>query len=238
MSAFPFRCVVFDLDGTIADTAPDLAEALNQALAYMDRPPLSLADVRSMVGHGTRALLRRGLAATGASDDALVERGYPILMRHYEAHICDLTRPYPGAERAMDDLAVQGVRLALCTNKPAPVTRQLIDALGWRARFAAIVGGDTLPVAKPDPAPLRFAVEHAGGGPAAFVGDSSVDMQTARAAGLPGVAVTFGYADRPVDQLGATATIDHFDGLDAVLRNLNILGAEREVAASPAAKPE
>jgi len=222
MNAFPFRCVVFDLDGTIADTAPDLAVSLNYTLAEMDRPPLSLADVRSMVGHGTRALLRRGLARTGASDDALVEHGYPILMRHYEAHICDLTLPYSGAEQAMDRLAAQGVTLAVCTNKPAQVTKQLIDALGWRARFAAIVGGDTLPVAKPDPAPLRLAIRQAGGGPAAFVGDSSVDMDTARAAKVPGIAVTFGYADQPIEKLGATAMIENFDDLVGLLRGMGI----------------
>lgn len=220
MSTLPFRCVAFDLDGTVADTAPDLAMALNHALAAMDRPQLSLAEVRSLVGHGTRALLRGGLAATGASDEMMVERGYPILMDYYEQHVCAFTRPYPGVEAAMDWLAEAGIALALCTNKPAQVTRLLVDALGWQGRFAAIVGGDTLTVQKPDPAPLLLAIDRAGGGPAAFVGDSSVDMQTARAAGIPGVAVTFGYADRPVEELGASATVDRFDDLVGLLRTM------------------
>lgn len=220
MTIFPLQCVVFDLDGTIADTAPDLVAALNHTLAAMDRPTLPFAAVRAMVGHGTRTLLRRGLAATGAADDALVEHGYPILMGYYEAHICDHSRPYPGVGEAMDTLGAAGVTLALCTNKPERAARMLVDTLGWQARFAAIVGGDTLPVAKPDPAPLHLAIARAGGGAAALVGDSIVDMQTAAAAGIPGIAVTFGYADRPIDQLGATATIDHFDELADVLRAL------------------
>lgn len=220
MAKFRFRTVAFDLDGTVADTSGDLAAALNHTLVAMDRPPVSLADVLTMIGHGTRALLRRGLAATGRVDDALVDLGYPILMRFYEDHICDLTRPYPGLERAMADLAERDVALALCTNKPAKVTQSLVEALGWQGRFAAIVGGDTLAVAKPDPAPLRLAIAQAGGGPAVFVGDSIVDMQTARAAGVPGIAVSFGFADRPVDQLGADAAIDSFSELLAVLEKL------------------
>lgn len=220
MSSFRFRTVAFDLDGTVADTSPDLAAALNHTLAAMGRQQLPLDRVLTMIGHGTRALLRAGLVATGAVDDGFVARGYPILMRFYEDHICDLTRPYPGIEAAMDELTAKGVALALCTNKPEAVTRLLVDALGWSKRFAAIVGGDTLPVAKPDPAPLHLAIERAGGGPAAFVGDSIVDMQTARATGIPGIAVSFGFADRPVDQLGATATIDSFNDLVRVLETL------------------
>lgn len=220
MADLRIRTVAFDLDGTVADTSGDLAAALNHALTAMNRPPVPLADVLTMIGHGTRALLQRGLAATGAVDEALVAQGYPLLMRYYEDHICDGTRAYPGLEAAMDALAARGVALALCTNKPERVTRLLVDALGWRQRFAAIVGGDTLPVAKPDPAPLRLAIARAGGTPAVFVGDSIVDMQTARAAGVPGVAVSFGFADRPVDQLGAGATIDHFDELVGLLERL------------------
>ena len=225
MPEFPFRCVAFDLDGTIADTAPDLAASLNHTLATMERPQLALAEVRALVGHGTRAMLRGGFAATGSCDDALVEQGYPILMRHYESNICNMTRPYPGVEHAMDCLFEAGAVLALCTNKPEHLARKLVEALGWSARFAALVGGDTLAVAKPDPAPLRLALERAlgdvaGRRQAAFVGDSIVDMQTAHAVGVPGIAVTFGYADRPVEQLGATETIDHFDELVRCLRQI------------------
>jgi len=171
-----FKAIAFDLDGTIADTAPDLASALNAALVSLGRMPVDLDTVRSLIGHGTLAMLRKGLAVTGGCDEALVEAGYPVLMRHYEAHICHLTRAYPGVEAAFDALAARGMALALCTNKPSALTHRLVDALGWSDRFAAIVGGDTLAVCKPDPAPLHLAIERAGGGRAVFVGDSSVDI--------------------------------------------------------------
>ena len=220
MFSIRFRTVGFDLDGTIADTAPDLMAALNHTLQEVGRETLSIDRVRGMIGHGTRALLRNGLAATGTVDEAQVEAGYPILMAYYEAHVCDFTRPYPGVEAAFDALTAQGNKLAVCTNKPARVTRLLIDALGWRNRFAAIVGGDSLTVCKPDPAPFHAAVEQAGGGPAAFVGDSITDVETARAAGVPCVVVSFGFADRPAAQLGADTVIDRFDDLAPALAAL------------------
>src|SRR5664279_4305302 len=179
-----FRTIVFDLDGTIADTAPDLAAALNYALAAAGRMQLPLKQVRTMIGHGTRALLRNGLAATGVVDDVLMAANYPVLMRFYEDHICDQTVAYPGVEAAFDALNKAGVNLAVCTNKPERMTRLLIDALGWRDRFVAIVAGDTLAVCKPDPATVLLAIEQAGGGPAAMVGDSIVDVEVAHAAAL------------------------------------------------------
>ena len=221
MATFPFKTIAFDLDGTIADTAPDLASALNAALASLGRDEVPLARVRTMIGHGTHALLRNGLTATGDCTDALIHTAYPLLLDHYKAHICDETRPYPGVEAAWDQLSAKGIALAVCTNKPSDLTLQLIDALGWRHRFAAIVAGDTLPVAKPDPAPLQLAIERAGGGPAAFVGDSIVDIQTARAAGVPAIAASFGFADRPVHELGADAIIDSYADLDAALAGLS-----------------
>ena len=216
-----FKTIVFDLDGTIADTAPDLAAALNHVLAAMDREQVPLSQVRSMIGHGARALLRKGLAATGAVDDALVEANFPALLRFYEDHICDLTRPYPRVEAAFDALAAAGLNLAICTNKPDRMTRLLIDALGWRDRFTTIVAGDTLAASKPDPAPLHLAIERAGGGPAAFVGDSIVDVETARAAGVPCIVVSFGLADRPAHELGADAVIDDYSALVTTLTTLS-----------------
>jgi len=220
MPAFPFDVVAFDLDGTLADTAPDLAVALNHSLTALGRPAIPPASVRHLIGHGGRALLRRGLAASGESTEDLVEQGYPILLEHYAAHICDGTRPFPGIEKALDDIERAGARLAVCTNKPEALTVKLLAALGWRDRFAAMVGGDTLPVRKPDPAPLREAIARAGGGRAALVGDSIVDAETARAAGVPFVAVSFGFSDRPVEALGADALIDDYGGLIAALERL------------------
>lgn len=216
----PFACVAFDLDGTLVDTGPDLTASLNHALVELGRPPVPEASVRVMVGHGARRLLERGLAASGEVNDALIDQGFPIFLDYYAAHICDRSVPFDGIERAMDTLAEGGVRLAVCTNKPEALTLLLLDALGWRDRFAAIVGGDSLPQRKPHPAPLFAAIERAGGGSAAYVGDSITDTDTARAAGLPCVAVTFGFADRPHDQLGASALIDHFDQLIPTLQRL------------------
>ena len=220
MASFPFSVVAFDLDGTLADTAPDLTAALNHALIELGRPPVPEHSVRHMVGHGARALLTKGLAATGELTPELVEQGFPIFLDHYEAHIADRSHPFPGLEAAMDALAARGVKLAICTNKLEGLARKLIDALGWRDRFAAIVGGDTLPVRKPDPAPLFEAIARAGGGRAAFIGDSITDTDTARNAAMPCVAVSFGFSDRPPEQLGADALIDHFDELIPALERL------------------
>lgn len=220
MGQIRFDIVAFDLDGTLADTALDLAAALNHALERMGRRGIAADAVRNMVGHGARALLRKGLAATGHVDDALVEQGFPLFLEHYEAHIADHSRPYDGVEAALDALETRGVKLAICTNKLEGLTHRLIAALDWQGRFAAIVGGDTLPRRKPDPAPVHEAIARAGGGRAAFVGDSIHDTEAARAAGIPCVALTFGFSDRPADQLGATALIDHYDQLLPMLERI------------------
>ncbi|WP_156678835.1 phosphoglycolate phosphatase [Sphingomonas profundi] len=220
MNRFPFDVVAFDLDGTLADTAPDLTAALNHALGRLGRAAVPAESVRHMVGHGARALLQKGLAATGDANEALVEAGFPMFLDYYEAHIADGTRAFDGLEAALDGLAGMGVRLAICTNKLEGLSRRLVSALGWDDRFAALVGGDTLPVRKPDPAPLREAIRRAGGGRAAFVGDSITDTDTARAAAIPCVAVSFGFSDRPPQQLGATALIDHFDALIPALERI------------------
>jgi phosphoglycolate phosphatase len=220
MTNFPFDVVVFDLDGTLADTAPDLTASLNHALGELGRPPIPAEDVRHMVGHGVRALLHKGLAATGGVDEALVDRGVPIFIDYYHAHIADGSRPFDGVETALTELDARGVRLAICTNKLEGLAGQLVAALGWGDRFVTIVGGDTLPQRKPDPAPVHAAIARAGGGRAAFVGDSISDTDAARAAGIPCVALTFGFSDRPAEELGASALIDHFDDLIPTLERL------------------
>jgi phosphoglycolate phosphatase len=220
MPAIRFQTVSFDLDGTLVDTAPDLTDGLNHALAHLGRPPVPDEEVRHMVGHGVRALLVKGLIASGGSDDALVDAGFPVFLDYYEAHIADRSRPFAGVEAALDALAADGVRLAVCTNKREGLARSLIEALGWTHRFAAIVGGDTMGVAKPDPTPLLASIERAGGGAAAYVGDSITDTTTAQAAGIPCVALSFGYSDRPAADLGADRLIDHWDDLIPALASL------------------
>lgn len=220
MPACSFDVVAFDLDGTLADTAPDLAAALNHALGALGRPSVRPEDVRYLVGHGARALLRKGLAVSGASDEVLVEQGFPHFIDFYAANICNGTTCYPGLEPVLDELKARGVRTAICTNKPERLTHALLDALGWTARFDAVVGGDTLAVRKPDPAPLHAAITRAGGGRAVFVGDSITDADTARAAHIPFVAVGFGFSDRPVAELGADAVIDAYTELVPALGRL------------------
>jgi phosphoglycolate phosphatase len=213
MADFPFDVVVFDLDGTLADTSPDLAASLNHVLRQLGRPEIEPERVRDLIGAGARALVRRGLEASGDASESLVDRGFALFIAHYRANLAIGTQPYPGVGAALDRLAGGGVRLAVCTNKIESLTLPLLEALGWADRFDAIVGGDTLPVRKPNPAPLREAVARAGGGRAVLVGDSITDAETARAAEVPFIAVSFGFSDRPLDALGADAVIDHFSEL-------------------------
>jgi phosphoglycolate phosphatase len=220
MTSFPFDIVGFDLDGTLADTAPDLTAALNHALVALGREPVPAPSVRAMVGHGARALLAKGITATGEFREELVDEGFPIFLAYYEAHIADDSQPFPGVVAALDALVARGVKVAICTNKLEHLARRFVTAIGWDGRFAAIVGGDTTPSAKPNPEPLLAMVEQAGGGRAAFVGDSISDTGAARAANIPCVALTFGFSDRPADQLGADALIDHFDQLIPALERL------------------
>lgn len=220
MAGFPFDTIAFDLDGTLVDSAPDLAASLNHALTGLGRPTVAPDRVYRLVGHGARALLRRGLAASGEASEDLVEAGFPLFIDHYAANICNGTTIYPALEPALDGLHARGVRLAICTNKPERLTRLLLDKLGWSTRFDAIVCGDTLPVRKPDPALLHEAIARAGGGRAAFVGDTIIDADTAKAAGLPFVAVSFGFSDRPPEQLGADGLIHGYDELIPALERL------------------
>jgi phosphoglycolate phosphatase len=220
MAKFPFDVVVFDLDGTLADTAPDLAAALNHVLGELGRPGIAPESVRNLVGQGGRVLVQRGLSASGDAPDSLVERGFALFLEFYADNICNDTRPYDGLIAQLDILKERGVKTAICTNKPEKLTHLLVDALGWGDRFDAIVGADTLPVRKPDPAPLHEAIARAGGGRAVLVGDSITDADTARAAQVPFVAVSFGFSDRPVEQLGADAVIDDYAELIVVLERL------------------
>jgi len=220
MRAFPFDIIAFDLDGTLADTAPDISGGINRMLADFGRAQLPEAEIRPLIGDGARNLLRRVLDATGGSTEALLDKAHPLYLDHYAAHVCDGTRPFPNVEQAMDELAALGARLAVCTNKSTRMTMLLLDALGWTHRFAAIVCGDTLPVFKPDARTLQETIRLAGGGRTVLVGDSIIDAGTARAAGTKFLAVSFGFRDRTVEALGADAVIDDYAELIPALRTL------------------
>lgn len=207
--------IVFDLDGTLVDTAPDLAAALNRVLAQFGRSPVDPDTVRHMVGHGARRTIACGLERTGGGDAAMIDAGMPVFLDHYAANICAVSHPWDGVEAALDRLAADGHRLSVCTNKPESLARRLIDALGWAARFPVILGGDSLAVRKPDPAHVLETLRRSGGTVerAVFVGDSRVDVAAARGAALPVIVTGFGYSDVAAHELGADAVIDHFDDL-------------------------
>jgi phosphoglycolate phosphatase len=202
--------VVFDLDGTLVDTAPDLVATLNVIFAREDLPPVAYDAARNMVGGGARAMIERGLAAEGRSvAGAEVDRLVRDFIDHYAAHIADRSRPFPGLGAALDQLAARGCRFAVCTNKLEWLSVRLLDALGLSARFTAICGADTFGMQKPNPELLRRTIARAGGksDAAVMVGDSISDIATARAAGVPVIAVDYGYTETPVGELGPDRVI-------------------------------
>jgi phosphoglycolate phosphatase len=207
--AYP-AAVVWDLDGTLTESAPDLATALNGLLAEAGLEPHPVARVRLMIGHGVAVLIERGFEAAGAplsaeARDALV----PDFMARYSACATDNTHLVPGARYALERLARAGVRQGLCTNKPEAVTRQILDALDVTRYFGAIIGGDSTTGRKPDPIPLQTCLDRLGVAPgnAVMVGDSAADVGAARAAGVYVVLVPDGYTGVPAESLGADLVV-------------------------------
>jgi phosphoglycolate phosphatase len=223
MSQSPPPIVVFDLDGTLADTIHDLIATLNVVLGSEGLPPLSLDEGREMVGAGARALIERGLASVGREvTPAHLDELFRRFMVHYGQNLCVDSALFPGVPDALDLLENAGFRLAVCTNKYEHHSVQLLESLGVAGRFAAICGRDSFPYFKPDPRHLTLTIGKAGGDAAraVMVGDSVTDIATAKAAGMPSVAVTFGYTDIPVQQLGPDRIIDHFDQLFEAIQAL------------------
>jgi phosphoglycolate phosphatase len=217
----PNRAVVFDLDGTLVDTAPDLMRATNHVLETLGRRAISMDEVRSFVGHGARALLTRGLTATGGLPEGYdVEPDYRRFVQFYGDNIAGGSAPYPGLIALLDRLKAEGIAMAVCTNKLEGLSNQLLEALDMAKYFGAVIGPDTLGIAKPDPRPLHEAIARLGLDQprAVMVGDSETDILTARNAGLPVIAVPFGYTPRPVSEFGPDRLISHFDeGYDAIM---------------------
>jgi phosphoglycolate phosphatase len=221
--AVPFQIIGFDLDGTLVDSNRDLAPAINRALADLGRAAIPPDATRQLIGGGARRMLERAVELTGGMPaNEVFEAAFAVLLDHYEVHIADHTVPYPGCIAALDALAGQGCRLAVVTNKIERLSLKLLDALGLTARFDTVIGGDTLGPGRAKPAPdmIVAAIERCGGGSFAMVGDSTFDVLAARNAGVPVVALSFGYNDVPAAELGADAVIDNYDELVPALRIL------------------
>src|SRR5262245_11114312 len=218
------RTVVFDLDGTLVDTAPDLIAALNYVLGREGLPPLPFESARNMIGAGARKLIERGLEVEGritSIDD--LNRLTKDFIAYYADHIADASRPFEGLEAALDDLAALGCRFAVCTNKLEWLSKRLLDQLGLSGRFSAICGADTFGVAKPDPIILQQTVARAGGhiGATIMVGDAGPDVGVARRAGIPVIGVEFGYTDVPIAELKPDRLIGHMRDLPAAVESLS-----------------
>lgn len=212
--------IVFDLDGTLLDTAPDLIDSLNHTIEAGGLAPVGYEDITHLVGQGAKVMIERAYSLRGVaiSQDllpALLDR----FIAHYGANMPGKTQPFPGLIEALDRLELAGYTLAVCTNKIEKLARPLLEKLGLSDRFSVITGGDTFPVRKPDPRHIEETVMLAGGDPrrAIMIGDSINDILAANNGGIPSVAVSFGYTDIPVEELGADRVIDSFDALTPAL---------------------
>jgi phosphoglycolate phosphatase len=219
----PSCALIFDLDGTLADTAPDLLGATNAVLAARGRPLLDLTHLRHMVGFGAKMLISQAMAAGGtpvAEDDLppLLE----IFLAHYRDHIADGTRLFPEVGETLAALKKAGARLAVLTNKPQDLTDLLLPRLGLEGMFAAAYGAGRKPYTKPDRRIFDDVVTDCGGGPAVMIGDSITDLNTARAAGAPCILMSYGFTPVPASQLGADIVLDDFDQLPRALKDLGL----------------
>ena len=215
--------IAFDLDGTLVDTAPDLLRALDFALEREGLNPPDDHEARNFIGGGARAMIERALARTQVKfSKEKIDAMFRQFLSHYEEHIADHSRPFPGVEHALAKLTEEGALLAVCTNKLEAYAVRLLRELKLADRFAFIAGSDTFPYKKPDPRHLTQAVERAGGNTerAILVGDSETDVITAKAAEIPVIAVSFGYTSIPPAALGANRLIHKFEDLPAAAMDL------------------
>ena len=216
------KTVIFDLDGTLADTSADLIAAANACFRGMGHGDVLGPGDALTAFHGGRAMLRLGFERLEQPDEAMVDAQYPVLLAAYEADIDRHTQLYPGAVAAVERLIAAGYAVGICTNKPEGLAETLMSRLGVRALFGSLVGADTLPVRKPDPAPYLEAVHRLGGdvGRSVLIGDTKTDRDTGLAAGVPVVLVLFGPSGRAVEALQPEGVLEHFDGLFEVVERL------------------
>ena len=223
------RALVFDLDGTLVETAADLHLVLAEVLAETGYEAPSLPAVRAMIGDGARVLIERALAALGApAEPSVVDRLFDRFRDRYAEVPCRLSEPYPFAAELLAQQRVAGYRLGLCTNKPQGATDGLLRALGFDGLFDAVIGGDVLPgIRKPHPGHLAAVLERLGVPPqaAVMIGDSGNDLRTARALEIPCILVSFGYTDVPARELGADIVVDRLDAVPAALAKLRASAA-------------
>lgn len=221
MTKFPFDIIGFDLDGTLVDTSGDLTAAVNHVLASVDRPLLSLDTVKQHIGGGAKLMLQQGLEATGGIPGDDFKPLYRQMLGYYEANVSVHSQPFDGVLAMLDTLDNMGVHYGVVTNKFESLAVKLLTDLGLADRMGCIIGADTLGKenAKPSGAPIFEMIRLCGGGNAAYVGDSIYDVMAAKNAGVPSIAVSFGFLHGPVEELGADAVIDHFDELIGLLEN-------------------
>jgi phosphoglycolate phosphatase len=226
------RTIVFDLDGTLVDTAPDLISTLNFVLAGERLPPVAYNDARRMIGGGARRMIERALIAEGRNvPGAELDRMFRIFIDHYGAHIADRSRPFPHLESVLQRFGGEGCRLAVCTNKLEWLSRRLLDTLNLSRYFAAICGQDTFGIQKPDPQMLRLTIRRAGGEAqrAIMIGDSMTDVRTARAANVPVIAVDFGYSEVAPAALDADRLISSYAELPQAIAAVGTEATEASV---------
>lgn len=223
----PVPMIVFDLDGTLLDTAPDLVETLNVVFAREGLAPLPYETARNLIGSGAKAMIARGVETRGrVLAPAKLERMFADFTAHYSDHVADRSQPFPGLTETLDALAARGHPFAVCTNKLERLSVRLLDRFRLADRFAAICGQDTFGIQKPDPEFLRRTIALAGGTTkhAIMIGDSNTDIRTARAAGVPVIAVDFGYSERPIAEFEPDQIISHFAELPASIAAISSYG--------------
>jgi phosphoglycolate phosphatase len=213
---------VFDLDGTLIDSAPAIMGVGNRLLADLGQPPLDLAETRQFVGHGAARFVERALAARGVEPETAwrggLEEAVALFERYYAEGDPRENVPYPGAREALGALRDAAIPLALCTNKPGAATAVVLEGLGWASLFPVVIAGDTLPQRKPAPEPLLEAMRRTGAARAVYVGDSEVDAEAAQRAGLPFLLFTEGYRHAPVEALPHDRAFSDFRTLPPLLR--------------------